>query len=119
MPRIDQRAVLIGGAIAIGSTVAGIAVASATGLPAVATFAPLPGIGLGAFVAGRLAGQGGLLQGGLVAALWIAADAVASLFGAPPQGELATDTVLILLRDLIHLSVGSAAGALGTRDLRR
>lgn len=119
MPRIDQRAVLIGGAIAVATTVAGVVIGSLAGLPAIGTFAPLPGIAAGAFVAGRLARQAGLLHGGMVAVLWIAIDAISSLFGAPPPGDIASDTVLILLRDVIHLAVGSAAGILGGRDLSR
>ena len=119
MPKLDMRAVLIGGAIAVAATVAGIFIASAAGVPMVAAFAPLPGIAAGGFAAGRLARQGGLLQGGMVGVLWIAADAVASLSSSQTPGDLAADTVLTLVRDVIHLAVGAAAGALGARDLRR
>lgn len=117
IPPIEWRPVLIGGAVAatislllsIGSQ------GTASGLPATTPIAV--GIAAGSAVAGRLARARGAFHGGLVAVVWIAAEALAEPF-RPAAGDVIGDFGATIAADLLGLAVGVVFGWLGGR-LRR
>jgi hypothetical protein len=102
--------VLVGGAVAFGTGLLLFYLLGA-GLNTVAGFAS---VAAGAFVAGRLAPGAGALHGGLVAAFWIAAEALSDPFFAAPA-DVVGDTALTLAIDVVRLSLGAGAGWLGAR----
>jgi hypothetical protein len=110
VPPITWRAVLIGGTVALAAIVL-LSIASQP-FPPVAV-----GIAAGAAVAGRLATARGGFHGGLVAVLWIGAEALADPF-RPAPANVATDLANTILLDVAWLTLGIAAGWAGGR-LRR
>jgi len=105
VPPIGWRAVLIGGTVALVVSLL-ISMASQT-LPAVAV-----GIAAGAAVAGRLAPVRSAFHGGLVAVLWIAAEALAEPF-RPAPADVVTDLAQTILADVVRLALGVVFGWLG------
>lgn len=110
MPPIEWRPVLVGGAVALVVSLF-LSMASQT-LPAVPV-----GIAAGAAVAGRLARQRSGFHGGLVAVLWIAAEALSEPF-RPAPADVVADLAQTILLDVVRLALGVAFGWLGGR-LRR
>lgn len=85
--------------------------------PGLRTVAVSAAVAAGGVVAGRRAGGAGALHGGLVAALWIAAEAITDpLF--PPPPDVIADTALTLIGDVLRLALGVGAGWLGARRHR-
>ena len=77
--------------------------------PGLTVLAELVAIAAGGAVAGRLAPRRGGFHGGLVAVLWIAAEALSDpLFAAPP--DVVGDAAITVLMDIVRLTVGVAAG---------
>ncbi len=117
MPPVEWRAVLIGGAVAVLVSLLlsiGSQALAAAGLAAAAVPA---GIAVGAGVAGRLAAVRGAFHGGLVAVLWIAAEALAEPFRPAPP-DVVSDLAQTVLADLIRLGLGLLFGWLGGRTAR-
>ncbi len=117
IPPIEWRPVLIGGAVAavlsfllsIGSQGTSSGVAGALTVAA--------GIAAGSAVAGRLARARGAFHGGLVAVVWIAAEALAEPF-RPAASDVVLDLAATVVSDVLRLLVGVVFGWLGGR-LRR
>jgi len=105
IPPIEWRPVLIGGAVALVLALL-LSMASQT-LPAVAV-----GIAVGAAVAGWLATSRGAFHGGLVAVLWMAAEALAEPF-RPAPADIATDLAQTLVADVLRLALGVSFGWFG------
>lgn len=105
VPPIGWRAVLVGGAVALAVSLL-LSVASQT-LPVVAV-----GVAAGAAVAGRLAPSRSAFHGGLVAALWIGAEALSEPF-RPAPADVAADLAQTILLDVLRLTLGVAFGWLG------
>lgn len=101
-PSIGWRAAAVGGAL-------GIVVAELAGVG----FASLVAIGIGGFVAARLSGHHGLLQGGAAAAVCIVVVGLVDTFLPAPR--LPADTGLLILLDVAHLLAGTAGGWLALR----
>lgn len=110
VPPIEWRAVLSGGAAALLVSVL-LSIASQPGLAVPA------GIAAGAALAGRLATTRSAFHGGLVAVLWIAAEALAEPF-RPAHPDVAADLARTLLSDVLNLGLGVAFGWLGGRARR-
>ena len=109
-PEIRWRAVLIGGAVALGAG-AVLSYVLGAGLNTVAGFAS---VAAGAATAGLLAPTAGGFHGGLVAALWIVAEALTDPLLAAASNVVA-DTASTLLLDVLRLAVGVGAGWLASR----
>jgi len=98
------------------------AVLAGTALTVVVTLlaAPLPAapvaVPAGAFLAGRIAGAAGLLQGAIVAVLFIAVQAVLASLGPAGTADLVADTVATIGWDALLLALGAAGGWLATRS---
>jgi hypothetical protein len=117
MPPIEWRAVLVGGAVA----------ATLSLLLSIAFQSPLPpgagslvtgaGIAAGGAVAGRLARARGPFHGGLVAVLWIAAEALSEPF-RPAAVDVLSDTAQAIVADVVRVGIGVAFGWLGGRARR-
>lgn len=105
VPPITWRAVLIGGAVAL--VIALLLSMAFQTLPAVAV-----GIAAGAAVAGRLAASRSGFHGGLVAVLWIGAEALAEPL-RPAAADVATDLAQTILADIVRLGLGVLFGWLG------
>lgn len=109
-PEIRWTAVLAGGAVAFGAALLLFYLLGA----GLSTVAGLASVGAGALVAGRLAPAAGGLHGGLVAALWIVAEALSDpFFAAPAAPDVVADTALALAVDIVRLALGVAAGWVG------
>jgi uncharacterized membrane protein YccC len=109
-PEIQWRAVLVGGAVALGAAL----LLFYMGGPRLNVVAGLVAVAAGALVAGRLARVAGGLHGGLVGALWIAAEALSDpLFTGP--ADVVGDTALTVVLDVTRLGLGVGAGWLGAR----
>ena len=76
--------------------------------------ASVVGVGAGGFVAARLAGHHGLLQGAVTATAFVVAAALLDTVAAVPL--LPGDTVLLVVLDTLHLAAGAAGGWLATRS---
>ena len=107
MPKIVWIAVGMGVILAFAVTLAG-AVAG------IAWLAAAVGVGAGGYLAGRMAKAAGLLQGAIVAAVWIVIESLAPDAGQAPN--VLADTATTILRDLIYLGLGAAGGWLATRS---
>jgi hypothetical protein len=105
VPPIGWRAVLVGGAVALAVSLL-LSIASQA-LPAVAV-----GIAVGAAVAGRLAALRSAFHGGLVAVLWIGAEALSEPF-RPAPADVVVDLAQTILLDVVRLALGVAFGWLG------
>jgi putative membrane protein (TIGR04086 family) len=102
-PSIGWSAAIVGGLIAIVvGLVAGVGVASLAAALA------------GGFVAARLAGHHGALQGGAAAAVFIVGLALVETVS--PATQLPLDTVLLIALDALHLAAGAAGGWLALRS---
>lgn len=112
-PSVQWRPVIAGGALAaLVAIVVGV-VGSAAGLAPLSALSVTAGIAAGGFLAGRLAGSAGLLQGGMVAVLWIAAEALGDIASPPAAADPVADLALVLLSDIFRISLGAAFGWLG------
>ena len=111
-PPIDWRAVLIGGAVAVGTSLLLSISSQVVGAGSVGA-----GIAAGAAVAGRLAKARSAFHGGLVAVLWIAAEALADPL-RPAPGDALSDTALTVVADVIRLGLGVLFGWLGGHTAR-
>jgi putative membrane protein (TIGR04086 family) len=63
---------------------------------------------LGGFVAARVAGHHGALQGGAAAALFIVVTGLIDTLAPAPR--LPADTVLLIVVDALHLAAGALGG---------
>ncbi len=115
VPEIAWRAVLTGGAAAVLLALL-LSISSQTpGLGAAGPLAVPAGIAAGAAVAGRLAPARSAFHGGLVAVLWIAAEALAEPF-QPAAADVVTDLARTVLADVVRLGLGVAGGWVGGRS---
>lgn len=112
-PGVQWRPVIAGGALAaLVAIVVGV-VGSAAGLAPLGALSVPAGIAAGGFLAGRLAGSAGLLQGGMVAVLWIAAEALGDIASPPAAADPVADLALVVLSDIFRISLGAGFGWLG------
>ena len=116
-PRVAWPAVLAGLAVAFGITIAGAALAAIAGAAAFGVGAGFIAVAAGGYLAGRVAAGAGALQGAVVAALWIVAEAIVTT-SLPPSAEtgIVVDTATTVARDVILLGLGAAGGWLATRS---
>lgn len=112
MPAVRWRAVLLGLVLAAATSLVIAGIGRALASEPLALLATPAGIAGGAYLAGRIAGSAGLLQGSMVAVLWIALEALGEIV-TPPSTDVGADVVTILLSDGIRLLVGAAFGRLG------
>jgi hypothetical protein len=110
LPPINQVAVVVGLVVAA----LGAALIRLLLLPAAPNFgiaAPLCGIALGGYLAGKLAKNGGIYQGALVGVGYVLVEAI-GLAPAPfePSGDGLRDTVSIIAGDAMVLALGALAG---------
>lgn len=105
IPPIAWRAVLTGGAVALVVSL----LLSMASQPLVAVPA---GVAAGGAVAGWLATSRSAFHGGLVAVLWIAAEALAEPFRGA-AGDVVTDLAQTILADVVRLALGVLFGWLG------
>ena len=110
LPRINQVAVIVGVVVAALSA----AMIRLVALPAASIFgiaAPLLGIGLGGYLAGKMAKNGGLYHGALVGVGYVLVEAI-GLAPAPfePVGDGLGDTVSVIAGDAMVLALGALAG---------
>lgn len=87
-----------------------LAIAELVGLGVIS----LAALAVGGFLAGRLAGRHGLLQGAATGTSFIVAAALLDTVAAVPL--LAGDTVTLVVLDTLHLAVAAAGGWLATRS---
>ena len=112
IPPIEWRPVLIGGAVAAAISLL-LSIAFQTAPSGVAGALPMvAGIAAGSAVAGRLARARGGFHGGLVAVVWIAAEALAEPF-RPAAGDVVADLAGTVVVDVLRLAVGVLFGWLG------
>jgi len=104
-PPVSWRAVLAGTALAVVIT---LLVAR---LPAAVVAVPA-----GGFLGGRIAGAAGLLQGAVVAVLFIVVQSVLASLGPTGTPDLLADTVATIGWDALLLGLGAAGGWLATRS---
>ena len=104
-PPVSWRAVFAGAALAVAISVLAVR------LPAAVVAVPA-----GGFLAGRLAGAAGLLQGAIVAVLFIVAQAVLASVGPAGTADVVTDTVTTIGWDVLLLALGAAGGWVATRS---
>jgi hypothetical protein len=108
--------VLAGGGVAVLVSLAVSLAALATSSDALLVAATPVGLAAGGAAAGRLARAAGALQGGMVAVLWIIAEALADVFG-PPAADVVADVALTLLGDAGRIAIGALSGWLAARGL--
>lgn len=72
------------------------------------------GVGVGGFLAARLAGRQGLLQGAATATGFVVVAALLDTVATVPL--LPGDTAGLVLLDTLHLAAGAAGGWLATRS---
>jgi len=70
----------------------------------------------GGALAGRIAGSAGLLQGAVVAVLFILFGGAIASFGPATAVDLVTDTAATVGRDALLLVAGAVGGWLATRS---
>ena len=70
----------------------------------------------GGSLAGRIAGAAGLLQGAVVAVLFILLGGAIASLGSATAVDLVTDTAATVGRDALLLVAGAAGGWLATRS---
>jgi hypothetical protein len=110
VPAINQIAVAAGlVAAAIIATLLRLAAASAASIFGIA--APLCGIALGAYLAGKLAKNGGLFHGALVGVGYVLVEAI-GLAPAPfePSGDGFAEGLWIIAGDALLLALAALAG---------
>jgi len=112
-PGVQWRPVIAGGALAALVTIAGVVASTAAGIGPLGAVSVPAGIAAGGFLAGRLARSAGLLQGGMVAVLWIAAEALGDIASPPAVADPVADLALVVLSDIFRISLGAAFGWLG------
>lgn len=117
VPPIDWRAVLLGGAAALAVSLLLSIGSQALAAASLGAWAVPAGIAAGAALAGRLALSRGAFHGGLVAVLWIGAEALAEPF-RPGAVDIAADLAATLLADVARLGLGVLFGWLGGRRQR-
>lgn len=117
-PRVEWPAVLIGGAVATLVGIATVVVATLLSAPVLSLWASPVGLTAGGAVAGRISGHFGLLQGGMVAVLWIVAEALAASF-EPQAEDVVADLAVVLLADAGRLTLAGVAGWIGARSAPR
>jgi hypothetical protein len=108
--------VLAGGGVAVLVSLVVSLAALAAGSDALLVAATPLGIAAGGAAAGRLARAAGALQGGMVAVLWIIAEALADVFG-PPATDVAAEVALTLLGDAARIAIGALFGWVAARGL--
>lgn len=104
-PAISWPGVLAG---ALGAVTVSL-IASGLALTALA-------VASGGFLAGRIAGASGLLQGAIVAVLFIVIQGAAASLGPGGNVDLVVDTAATIGRDVLFLALGAAGGWLATRS---
>lgn len=116
-PQIHWRAVLLGGLVAVVATIAVSVLASAVRSDLLLLAATPVGLAAGGAIAGRISGTFGFLQGGMVAILWVVAEALSETFG-PPSGDILGEVALIVLADGGRILLAGTFGWLGARSVR-
>jgi hypothetical protein len=116
-PEVHWRAVLIGGLAAVIGTIIVSVLASAAGSELLLLAATPIGLAAGGATAGRISGNFGLLQGGMVGVFWVLAEALSETFG-PASGDVLADVALILLADGSRIALAAGFGWLGARSAR-
>lgn len=116
-PQIRWRAVLIGGAVALLASVVVAGLATVAGSPLLYLFATPAGLAAGGAVAGRISGQFGLYQGGMVGVLWVVAEALADVVD-PQAADVLADVALVVLADAGRIALAGAAGWIAARSVR-
>ncbi|OGO68255.1 MAG: hypothetical protein A3H36_09435 [Chloroflexi bacterium RIFCSPLOWO2_02_FULL_71_16] len=116
-PRIRWRAVLIGGAVAVLVSLALSLIGMTLASDLLFLAATPVGLAAGGAVAGRLAGVFGAFQGGMVAVLWILAEALTDMV-APQAADVLGDIALVVLGDAGRIAIGALFGWLGERAKR-
>lgn len=114
-PQVHWRAVLIGGAVALVITIAVSLVAETFRLSGLHLAATPLGLAAGGAAAGRISRVFGALQGGMVAVLWIIAEALADAF-APASANALADVALIIAADAARIAIAALFGWLGARS---
>lgn len=104
-PPVSWAGVLAGAALAVAFSLVG------AGLPLM-----LVAVAAGGFLAGRIAGTAGVLQGAVVAVLVIVVQAVLASFGPAGTTDLVVDTAATIGRDALLLALGAAGGWLAVRS---
>jgi hypothetical protein len=110
LPAINQIAVVVG--VFAAATIA--SVLRLTALPSASVFgiaAPLCGIALGAFIAGKMAKNAGLYHGAVVGVGYVLVEAV-GLAPAPfePSGDGVAEGLWIIAGDVLLLALATLAG---------
>jgi hypothetical protein len=108
-PPVSWRAVLLGAVLAV--VIALLGALAAAPLPAA-----LVAVAAGGALAGRIAGAAGLLQGAVVAVLFIVAQGLIGPIGPGGRADLVADTVATVGQDALLLALGAAGGWLATRS---
>ena len=117
LPPIEWRPVLIGGAVAAALSFL-LSIGSQGTAPAVSVpVAVAGGIAAGSAVAGRLAKARPAFHGGLVAVVWIAAEALSEPL-RPAAGDVVVDLAATTVSDVLRLAIGVLAGWTGGRARR-
>jgi len=83
-----------------------------TPLPALA--ATVFGVALGAFLAGKWAKAGGAYQGAVVGAGFILLEAIGIVPSSAYEGDALSDTLTIIVLDVVTLLAGAVAGWIAT-----
>ncbi|GAC1487446.1 MAG: hypothetical protein NVS1B1_03250 [Candidatus Limnocylindrales bacterium] len=104
-PRVSWRGVL-----------AGALVATVVGLLTGGLLFSLLAVAAGGSLAGRIAGAAGLLQGAVVAVLFILISGAIGSLGSAVAVDLVTDTAATVGRDALLLAAGAAGGWLAARS---
>ncbi len=102
MPSVSWRHVALGALVAL-------AVAELAGTGVVSVLA----VASGSFLAARLAGHHGLLQGAATASSFVVVAALLDTVAAVPL--LPADTTALVVLDTLHLVAGAGGGWLATR----
>ena len=113
MSRIPERSAP---PVSWSGVLAGAALAVAVSLVGGALRVPLVAVPAGGFLAGRIAGAAGLLQGAAVAVVFIVVQAVLASLGPAGTADLVADTAATIGHDVLLLALGASGGWLATRS---
>lgn len=95
---------------------AGALVATLVGLLTGGLLFSVLAVAAGGSLAGRIAGVAGLLQGAVVAVLFILISGAIGSLGAAAAVDVVTDTAATVGRDVLLLATGAAGGWLAARS---
>ena len=112
VPPVRWRAVLAGCAVAVLVALVGRSLLAP--IPGVA--ATIIGVGMGGYVAGKLAKTAGLYHGALVGVSWIALEALGAVPSASYASDVLADTVIVIALDVATLVAGAIGGWIARPD---